>query len=219
MSNSSTPETLKSLESLYVGGKFDEAIKSLIAQKANFEIGPFHYNLGTLYAKKGEHAIARFHFEKAIKAGFIGDEVLNNLAYSTKTLQLDKVESDNLALDVYYSSFFSSFSILLMIIGIYFLLVLMFRKMQKISLKATTALLIVGVIPLVVKFTMNRDLKEAILLKKSAVKEGPSAIFESHQELPAGIKLIVTKPKDGWYLIKYPSHFSGWVQSADLGIL
>lgn len=219
MSNSSTPETLKSLESLYVSGKLDEAIKSLITQKANFEIGPFHYNLGTLYAKKGEHAIARFHFEKAIKAGFVGDEVLNNLAYSTKSLQLDKIESDNLALDVYYSSFFSSFSILLMVLGIYFLIVLILKKMQKISLKTTAIFLVIGIIPLALKLTLNRDLKEAILLKKSALKEGPSAIFESHQELPAGIKLIITKPKDGWYFIKYPSHFSGWVQNADLGIL
>lgn len=219
MGNTSTSTTLKSLESLYVNGNFDEAVKSLIAQKANFETGPFHYNLGTLYAKKGDHAIARFHFEKAIKTGFIGDEVLNNLAYSTKTLQLDKVESDNFALDIYYSSLFSSFSILLMIIGFYFLLLLILKKMQKISVKSTACLLIIGLLPLGLKFILNKDLKEAILLKKSVVKEGPSAIFESHQELPAGIKLIVTKPRDGWYFIKYPTHFSGWVQNSDLGIL
>lgn len=219
MSNTNTAPTLKSLESLYVKGSFDEAIQGFIAQKSNFDPGPFHYNLGTLYAKKGDYAVARFHFEKAIKAGFIGDEVLNNLAVATKNLQVEKIEADNFFSDVYYSSLFSAFSITLMVIGIYLFLVLLLKKLQKINTRFMVILLVLGFLPIGIKYFLNKELQEAILLKKSVVKEGPSAIFESHQELPAGVKLIVTKPREGWYFIKYPTHFSGWIQNNDLGIL
>lgn len=219
MGNSSTPETLKSLESLYVKGNFDDSIKSLIAQKSSFEAGPFHYNLGTLYAKKGDYAVARFHFEKAIKAGFIGDEVVNNLTFSTKSLQLEKIESEGLFLDTYYSVLFSPLSVTFLVAGFYLLIVLILKKLKTISARSTVVFLMIGILSLGIKYFLNQELKEAILLKKSVAKEGPSAIFESHQDLPAGIKLIVTKPREGWYFIKYPSHFSGWIQGSDLGIL
>ena len=64
-----------------------------------------------------------------------------------------------------------------------------------------------------------QNLRQGIALKNTVVLEGPSEIFSPSEEIPAGIKIVVDRSKDGWLFVKAPIRYSGWIKSEDIGLL
>jgi hypothetical protein len=54
-----------------------------------------------------------------------------------------------------------------------------------------------------------------IVLIPRPIKEGPSVIFSSNQELPVGI-MVVTKREGDWLKVIYPTRFEGWIHSTHI---
>ncbi|MFZ4712812.1 MAG: tetratricopeptide repeat protein [Bacteriovoracaceae bacterium] len=220
MNNSTTNELLKSLETLYTKAKYQEAIDLLLKNKESFDPGLFHYNLGSLYLKNKNLPVARFHLEKAYHLGFQVEEVLNNIKVTEAGLDLSTLESSgNQFTDNFYQALFLPASYMVGYFLMISLIVLWIKKWKKVSWLATSLFFLLLVSPLIVKFSLSQSLNVAVALKASHSKEGPSAIFENNHDIPAGLRLIVTKPKEGWYFIQYPTHLSGWIKSEDLGIM
>ena len=66
MTDTNTNPQPKSVEELYLSGDLEAAIDLALSQKSQMEPGHFHYNLGSLYLKKGDLGAARLNLEKAI---------------------------------------------------------------------------------------------------------------------------------------------------------
>lgn len=220
MKNSTTTDVLKSLETLYTQSKYQEAIDLLLKNKGSFEPGVFHYNLGSLYLKQKDLAVARFHLEKAYHSGFQTQEVTNNLKVVESGLNLSTLEdSGNTLTDGFYQVIFAPNAYVVTYLLFFALFLVWVKKVKNLSWIWLSSLAILFLLPAAMKIWWNKDLNMAITLKGTQSKEGPSGIFENNHDLPAGVKLIVTKPKEGWYFIQHPSHLSGWVRHEDIGIM
>jgi tetratricopeptide (TPR) repeat protein len=220
MSNSNTNELLKSLETLYTKANYQEAIDLLLKNKESFDPALFHYNLGSIYLKNKNLPIARYHLEKATHLGFTSSEVLNNLKVTEHGLNLTSVETTgSWSTDYFYQALFLPQTYVIIYALFVVSLLLFVKKLKKLSWMYFTSFALLLLSPAAIKSLLSDNLQQVVVLKTSHCKEGPSGIFEDNHELPAGLKIIVTKPKDGWYFIKYPSHLSGWVKKDDLGII
>ena len=80
-------KNLENLKSQYAEGNFKEVEKLLLKFKESFNDAHFSYNLGTIHAKQGNLAIAKYHFEKSANLGFIGEELDNNLNFVNSSLK------------------------------------------------------------------------------------------------------------------------------------
>ena len=220
MSNTNTNELLKSLETLYTKANYQEAIDLLLKNKESFDPALFHYNVGSMYLKNKNLPIARYHLEKASHLGFTSSEVMNNLNVTELGLDLTTLESSgSVATDYFYQALFVPQSYVIGYMLFIVTLMLFLKKFKKLSWMYFTSLTLLFLSPAVIKSILIKNLNQVVVLKTSHCKEGPSGIFEDNHELPAGLKIIVTKPKEGWYFIQHPSHLSGWVKKDDLGII
>jgi tetratricopeptide (TPR) repeat protein len=216
-----TAQLLKKIESLYLEKNYDEAIDLLLSNKAELGPGLFHYNLGSIYLKKGELGAARFQLEKALDQGFTHPAIFSNLRGlknhpGLKELRVDqslgeKVTEGLLSLP---SSYFLGLSLLLTII---LLLCYRLKKLQK--WPAIIALFIISWIPVAINYIYIDQLNEAVVLEESRVFEGPSKIYEDLGILPAGSKVVIGDISNDWYFIEYPKSVSGWISGKALGFL
>ncbi|MBT3584166.1 MAG: SH3 domain-containing protein [Halobacteriovoraceae bacterium] len=221
MSDHSTVEILKSLESLYLEGKYPQAKELLVKNKDQFEAGLFHFNLGTLNAKIGEFAVGRYHLEKSLKKGFYNHKLLKNLDVIKTKLELPNIHSEssawdqsiNHALDIPIN-FYLTATLILLVSTLLFIR----AKIVK-SLAVKIVIVMIALIPFGFSKIYLEDVNHAILLKESSILEGPSKIYPELQKVKAGTKLIIGENIDGWFFIKYPLAYSGWVSRTDLGIL
>ena len=60
---------------------------------------------------------------------------------------------------------------------------------------------------------------DAVVLTDKSLFEGPSNIFDQTGTLPAGLKVTISKERDGWLFIEFPDSYRGWVNKDDLGYL
>ncbi len=199
-------------------GSWDQAKDVLIENKVKFQKGLFHYNLGTVLYKQEQFAAARYHFEKALLNGFYQNESIHNLFVVKKKIQAETYEKPvtyeghfYLSVLSYPTSFFVSLTLL-------FILATVLAK-KHISRYVLVFLLFISLFPIGIKSYTDTFHHKAVTLSEISVYEGPSGIFSESSSLPAGIKVILGKQKDGWIYIKYPLQFSGWVKREKLGIL
>ncbi|MDD0854810.1 hypothetical protein HBN50_17005 [Halobacteriovorax sp. GB3] len=221
MENTSTTEVLKSLESLYLKGEFGKALELLIKSKTQFPTAEFHYNMGTVLAKQGDFAAARYNFELAIKNGTFSSAIKNNLEFTKTQLAITDIsnsrESWELWLDrslsVPYEATFSI--VLVLLLGL--TLLFRFNKIKsKIVYGLVSALLLA--IPLC-HMGLHKKFDIAINLKDQEIYEGPSSVYDSIGKLDAGAKIILGQIDKDWVMVEYPLKYAGWVKRETLGNL
>lgn len=219
MAKLNTDEILKSLKGHYARGEMEQAQKVLLANKQQLADPLFHYNLGTVLVKDAKDAAGRYHLELARKKGFIGPELENNLSVVKEKLDLVQLEEgygyQYQVLETLAGHSFemlSSFGLFLI------LLVLTLYKLKKVSKYLVSSCLVLGVLWIGAIWMVQQSYKFGIGLEPLGVREGPSEIFTKSKDLPQGAKFIVGRFSDGWFYIKAPREFSGWVQAKKVGL-
>ena len=229
MKNTSTTNTAKpsdaaptpsSFDQLYLKKDYKGAIQYLLDNKQQFESGIFHYNLGTVYSKMGDHATARFHLEKAVQDGYINSSSLNNLAFVKSQLQVDDLSTStslpdqliNTAVAIPSAGYFSITLLLLVI----FTLMIRFQKIQRKWVMAVVLLLAIA--PVAFSSFYVKDINYAVALQDVPLYEGPSKIFSEKGKVRAGSKIVLGQFKDGWFYVEFPISLSGWISKDQLGL-
>ncbi|HXH32050.1 MAG TPA: hypothetical protein VNJ01_14675 [Bacteriovoracaceae bacterium] len=205
---------MKTFEGHYARKEYAEALKVLNDQKDNLSQDLWHYNLGTTYAQLKEFPLARFHLLTAQKQGFSQAGLYQNLEIVEANLETTRLErslsaGDNLfkAGIIISDGILVTLSLLAIAVGVWFI-----KKKPSLRL----IVLIISVVLLLVGFNhWLISLPRSIVMENQALYEGPSAIFQGKDEVPAGV-LVITEDEGQWKRIIFPSRFEGWVKSTGL---
>lgn len=205
---------------LYVKKEYDKLLSEMISKKSDFDKNLFHYNLGTVFLKKGDYPLARYHFEKSKKAGFTGSELENNYNFLKNNLDVfyfsESHERSDRVKDFLYTGPFDFYLLISMILVLLFLLL---RKVSVIKSNLVTIILIlISFFPVLFFGTSVSSKNFAIALKDIPVREGASEIYEKTVSIKAGSKLILGKRSSDWFWVEAPKHLSGWIKRKDLGL-
>lgn len=209
-----------SFEALYVKKDYKGAANYLLRNKQSLNSGIFHYNLGTVYSKMGDYPAARFHFEKAIKEGYINSSSLNNLAYVKTQLQVDDLTTSSMLTDeamnaalAIPSSAYLSLTLVLLLSG------MLLVKAQKIKNKITMVLgFLIVLTPILFSQLYLEKVNYAVAFKDIPLYEGPSKIFSEKGKVRAGSKIILGEFKDGWFYVNFPISLAGWINKDQIGL-
>lgn len=208
---------LTTLQEYYINKKYDLAVDYMTQNKQEFSREIYHYNMGTILAKKNDFALARYHLEKARNLGFKGSLAKNNLEYVVEKLSLSppslsfRDQFVDVATSTPVSQYLSVSLVLLLVV-----LILHIRKM--LSWKKTAIFVLLSYTPLLLKFGFFSSSYRAISLDEINVYEGPSKIFVQTKTIPPGEKFILGQQKNSWYYVRSPSIFSGWIKKDNLGV-
>jgi hypothetical protein len=220
MENTSMKPLLKSLQDQYLKGDFESVKEGLLEHKTSFPKGEFHYNLGTVYSKMNNHAVARFHLEKALDEGYENVAVKHNLKSVQGSLGVSDVSNSNRFEDLALSKsleFGNDFYLFLTLLLAVTALVLLLKRY--VSKSSFAILALIAVIPISVKTFYIDKFSVGILFQESVIYEGPSGIFEKTGKVPAGSKIILGKKTDGWRMIEKPLEYVGWIKSNEVGVI
>lgn len=210
---------LKTSQQLYIDGDFDKAIENTLSLKEKLDAGLFHYNLGSLYLKKGELGPARYHMEKAKKQDFTYPMLWNNLKFINSQREvLDPTKSKVLSEKMigHYMDIPLLFLTFTLLVSLSILVLAV--RFKKLTNKGLIAFLVVlSLSPLAMRLALEKSYRFAVVIKTKRVHEGPSKIFQDFGEIHEGSRIIVSKYRDKWYYITSPSSFSGWIEKSALG--
>lgn len=209
-----------SFDELYLKKDYKGAAQYLLKNKQHIDSGIFHYNLGTVYAKMGDQATARFHLEKAIQDGYINSSSLNNLTFVKSQLQVDDLTTStsfpdtlmNIATAIPPAGYFS----LTLAMMVLFTLLIRIKKIQKRWVMVIVVLL--AITPVLFSNFYVKNINFAVALKDVPLYEGPSKIFNEKGQIRAGSKIILGEFKEGWFFVKFPISLSGWINKDQLGL-
>ncbi len=221
MATSDPRQLLQSVQSLYLEGDYQGAIETLTQGGEQLGQGLFHFNLGTLYLKNEQWGLGRYHLEKALKAGLVSEAQYHNLRLASSQPGLANLATSpqwseralNTALSVPQDFYFLC-SLGLTILGLFFL-----RRSASFSWGKVFGGLGLACLPSAFCLFFLAELKEAVVLKDSPIREGPSQIYAESITLQEGSKIVVGKRSGNWYFIKYPRRMGGWVAQDHLGLL
>ncbi len=221
MANTNINEISKSLETLYLDGKFDKAIDLLLESKSQLSAVDFHYNLGTVYTKMGDLGPGRYHLELAMKKGYIGSDLLNNLTVIKSKIQGADLSLSNDLGDQFIGlmsqvpvSYAISITLVLLILSI-----LLYKFKQVKGKFALSILLLLSLAPIGVHQGALAGKTFAINLNEMKIYEGPSAVYDVKATIPGGLKFILGKQDSEWFYIDHPVSLAGWVKKEDIGLL
>lgn len=209
-----------SLESSYFAGDTQASIKKLLEMKDQFSDGVYFYNLGTLYAKKGDFSLARYHLEKSFKSGFYSPRMFHNLKYVEEHLGIQQVRDHSLYEKIIFNAIeYPPIFFLLLPLLVATTLLVVSKFVKEIKRSILWSIFLFSCIPLLLVFMLNNYYNLAIVFNASPVYDAPSEIYSSRLNLLNGEKILIIRNKNGWSEIIYPSEFSGWVKNKDIGIL
>lgn len=220
MENNNINEVMKSLSELYAKKDYKKALEMLEQSSQLFDSGTYHYNLGTVHAKMGQFAVARFHYEKAIKDGYRSEALLNNLSYTKSKVSIDDLSNSDVPMDrvldagsIMPMTYFILLASMIFFIGNIWMYWNKSYRWWKLTILAILALS-----PIIFKVSFVDTKPLAIALKDAALFEGPSSIFEQKGEIKAGAKVRIGKINDKWIYIVSPQSLVGWTEKDKLGI-
>ncbi|GAB4009603.1 MAG: hypothetical protein Fur0010_00510 [Bdellovibrio sp.] len=222
MEDVNTVDTLNLLKQLYLESKYSEAINKLLENKAQFELGQFYYNLGTLQAKSGDMGAARYSFEQSLRAGFDSVMLDNNLSFVKQEVSKKGaiVEYDSISdRSLEFLSSQSLYSFLFVSLAIAIFIQVVFVKLKKPIGLLQLGLLFMAFTPMFIKFYADKHFLQAVVLKNETVWTGPSKVFEKKSDIVSGTKVILSTRNNDWYLIRSPSEMSGWINVENLAFL
>lgn len=198
----------------FAKGDYPTALKEIEKVKGTISPGLWHFNMGTVKAKTLTLSEARYHFIEARSNGFTDQLLTQNLELIENELNVKSLEKPLDAQDFAIKSglwsqngIFTTLSLLILVFGMMIL-----KKERKYSVLGVTLML--AAIPLGLNIWV-KSWDKYITLNTLEVREGPSAIFGSRGELPAGV-LVITKNSGEWRRVIYPSRFRGWIKYAGL---
>ncbi len=221
MEDNSSKPNIKSLESLYLEKDFEGAKNYILKHRDQFDSGQFHYNLGTLHAKLGDYAVARFHLEKAVKEGYVGTNGVYNRFVVKSILKTNDVGNSPLFWDRFLTqskelpvgAFLGMTLLLVLIVGVLVRFKLIVKKAIIIPL------ILLTIVPVGFHYFYLDKIEVAISLKDIQLREGPSKIYSETSTIKAGAKVITGERSGEWIFIKAPLKFAGWAHRDTLGFL
>ncbi len=218
MENNNINELMKSLTELYAKKEYEKA-ESLLEQSAQvFDKGTYHYNLGTLKAKSGNFALARFHFEKAVKDGYRSEALLNNLAYVKSKIAVDDLSNSDDPMDRGLD-FFSLLPLSIFIFSsilVFFLFSLIMKINRSFKIWKIAILVLFAALPIYFKLQFINQNPTAIVIQETQILEGPSSIFEAKGTLKSGAKIKIGKTNEKWAYVIAPQSLVGWVDKSKI---
>lgn len=214
-----TQDTNMSLDGKYLANDLDGAIKILLESKDQFKSGVFSYNLGTIYAKKSDWPLARYHLEKAYREGFYSPRLFNNLKLVEERLGVREVKTHSFLERIAFNTaehptLFWIFTPL----AVAMLLLIFTRFVKRIRPIYLIMILIISCIPCALSFVAKSYFHMGIVFKDTALYESPSEIHAPRRNIIGGEKILVIKNKNGWHEVVFPSEYSGWVKNTNLGL-
>ncbi len=205
---------LKTFEDLYLKKDYPNALLTLEKNQNEIEPGLWHYNMGTVLGEMKNWPMARFHFILAQNSGYQSPQLLQNQQLTEIALDVERLEKPLGAPDYLIKSalimsdgILVSLSLVILVVGLWIL-------KKKSSLKRAVVFLLIIASPLVADFWIH-SWPRYIVTNAKTIYEGPSVLFGTRGELPAGI-MVLTNTKGEWEEIVYPSRFSGWVKKDGL---
>lgn len=214
-------EVLKSLESLYVEGRYAEAIELMGHSKDLLSAGQFHYNMGSIYLKMEEYGMARHQLEQAMSEGFLHTAALNNLQIVKQNLSAVDISLSQSPVDQVYHILYSIpfdgyLAITLLLLLISFIVI---KRNSPSRWLISLPLFVIVLLSAYLNFVELEKKNMGIVLQEVEVLEGPSKIYKKKFSLNSGVKVLLGQEADGWRYIERPIHFSGWVDEKSLGLL
>ena len=214
MEDTTIKDNLKTVEALYHQGDYQGAIRLLENNQIHMSAGLWHYNMGTLYAKLEKLPLSRYHFIRADFDGYSSKDFIKNKKIVETKLDIPRYEKSLSIVDYLLKGsleatqgFFTMLSLSMIVVGLYL-------AWRRTNLKAFVFSVIFSFFILIFNFWVQ-NWKKFIVVENQTLYEGPSSIFSSNNELPAGVMVIVLE-KDDWLKIVYPSRFSGWIKNAGI---
>jgi hypothetical protein len=205
---------LKTFQTQYMGGDYPNALITLNSLKTKMSEDLWHFNMGTVLGKMEQLPLARYHFVMAEMKGFNRKEIKDAQAFISEKLELQRLEKPLHTQDylltfgmTFTEGVFTSISLIFVVLGVWSI-----RK--KAELFQIVIVFILALIPLGLDAWIS-NLPKSIVIETTPIYEAPTAIFGVKGELPAGV-MVVTKVKEGWEYIIFPSRFSGWIQPSGL---
>ena len=214
MEDTTIEDVFKTFQAHYARKDYPNAL--LVLQKNQSELSPglWHYNVGIIKAQTQQWPEARFHFLKSRQAGFNSEQTANNLALTEEKLELVKLEKSLSTNDYLIKASLWAAEGVLTTFALLILVIAIFSLRKKRDYKLASIYAVVMGIPLLLSLWIGSWTK-SVVIQPQLVLDGPSVIFPSRAELPAGI-FIVTRDKGDWKEIIYPSRFNGWIKNAGL---
>ena len=202
---------LKTFEDFYLKKDYPNALLTLEKNQKDIDPSLLHYNSGTVFGEMKNWPMARYHFLLAEMAGMNTKEIDQNKILAEQTLDVPRLEQPLGTSDYLIKTGLIASEGPLLTIGLLFLVIGIWLLKKKPSFKNAMLLIVMVATPLMVDFWIDSWPKK-IVTDVKVVHEGPSALFGTRGEIPAGV-MVITNTKDGWEEIVYPSRFSGWVKS------
>lgn len=204
---------LNTFKKLYLEKDYTGAVKWLEQGRSDFDPEIYHYNLGTVLYKQEKFAEARFHFEKAESLGMYTPALLKNLNAARTQLNVETFESSDHFIDHWYQTGTSvSTDILWSLAFLVILGALALKYLKKAHKGILITLVILGFLPLALKYFYFSQFSYVVALNRQAVFEGPSKIFSQSTSLPIGSKLLIKNSKENWSEVLSPVRASGWIE-------
>lgn len=212
MEDTTIEDVLKTVEALYAQKNYQEALKTLEANRAEISPGIWHYNIGTVFGKLENWPMARYHLTMADLEGLNSREVTVNKKLAETKLEIPKFEKANSASDFFVKGAIEASQGILTTLSLILVIVAIVNMWKKSSYKVLSVLLTSALLVLGLNWWIQ-SWDKVIVINSQAIQEGPSVIFPSRDELPPGVMLIISK-KGEWVKILYPSRFQGWIKNA-----
>lgn len=201
---------MKTFEKLYEQKDYPAALEALKKGAGEISSDAWNYNMGTVYAKLGNWPMARLHLIQSVKQGFSSEKLIQNLELVEEKLEIGKLEKPTSTADyvIQGSQFINggvltALSLIIFIIGLW-------KLKNKMNYNRVIFWSILMLLPLLINLWISHW-PFGIVQKHTALRDGPSVIFPTKDELPAGV-LVLSIKKNGWTKIIYPSRFEGWVK-------
>ncbi len=210
MEDTTIEDMLKTVESSFAQKDYPEALKILEASKSQIPSGLWHYNMGTVFGKMGNYPLARFHLLKAEAEGFKSKEAIANRELVESKLEIEKIETPITTSDYLVKGGMIAAQGLLGMLSLCLIIGALFTLWKKNSLKIFSLV----VLPAFLLIGLNvwiSNWNRQIVMNPKPIFEGPSAIFEARNEIPAGV-MVVVRENEGWLQIIFPSRYQGWIK-------
>lgn len=206
-------DVLKTFEGHYVKKQYEEALQFLLKHKGQISSELLDYNLGTVYAQLGNYPLSRYYLLMAEQKGFKTKQTYQNLKYIEEKLEVSRLEKPLTIQDYLIKTglavsdgFLLTLSLVVLIIGLVIL-------KKKRSLLSISIFGLAVILPILLNLWIN-SWNQSIITKTTSLYSGPSAIFETSGEIPAGVRVLI-KGDTEWKEILYPSRFHGWIKNSD----
>lgn len=212
MEDTTIEDVLKTVEALYAQKNYQEALKTLEANRAEISAGIWHYNVGTVFGKLENWPMARYHLTMADLEGFNSQELSVNKKLAETKLEIAKFEQANSASDYFTKGALEASQGILTTLSLILVIIAIVNMWKKSSYKVLSVLLTSALLVLGLNWWIH-SWDKVIVVNSQAIQEGPSVIFPSRDELPPGVLLVISR-KGEWVKILYPSRFQGWIKNA-----